>query len=134
MYSRQLSTCISLGCPSNARAGFGSMLTHGPSHSTLTWSFSTPVALLSGVPVCRGAAQVTAILAAGHQLPFEVKMQNLDLPELQVLKRLHMCPSCASLPTQSAVHWLSVDRHCWVRLPVLSSRQQSSWHRCILCQ
>jgi hypothetical protein len=30
-------------------------------------------------------AQVTAILAAGHQLPFEVKMQNLDLPELQVL-------------------------------------------------
>ena len=28
--------------------------------------------------------QVTAILAAGHQLPFEVKMQNLDLPELQV--------------------------------------------------
>ena len=37
------------------------------------------------------AAQLTAILSAGHQLPFEVKSQNLDLPELQVNRNpLHM--------------------------------------------
>jgi hypothetical protein len=32
----------------------------------------------------RYAGQVTAILAAGHHLPFEVKGVNVDLPELQV--------------------------------------------------
>lgn len=28
--------------------------------------------------------QLTAILAAGQQLPFEIRSRNLDLPELQV--------------------------------------------------
>ena len=45
---------------------------------------------------CAGL-QVTAILAAGHQLPFEVKMQNLDLPELQVRHLQHeLAPMLAS--------------------------------------
>ena len=45
--------------------------------------------------------QVTAILAAGHQLPFEVKMQNLDLPELQVSRNVQSHPG--------------ID--CWLVLP-----------------
>ncbi len=31
-----------------------------------------------------GSLQVRAILAAGHQLPFEVQGVDVDLPELQV--------------------------------------------------
>lgn len=73
--------------------------------------------------------QVTAILAAGHQLPFEVQGVDVDLPELQVrcvsITCRYACTGCAGFPAALCRrHW----RHCrsvWHNTP------HAPWRHCI---
>ena len=55
--------------------------------------------------------QVTAILAAGHHLPFEVKGVNVDLPELQVRSGL-LC----SIVDRSFQSIMDVDHHTFTTM------------------
>lgn len=50
----------------------------------VNWSLSSQCSKMNSVSV-PSCVQLTAILAAGRQLPFEIGSRSLDLPELQVM-------------------------------------------------
>jgi hypothetical protein len=68
----------------------------------------------------RYPGQVTAILAAGHHLPFEVKGVNVDLPELQVRSGL-LC----SIVDHSFQSIMDVDHHAFTTMHPASSQSFS---------